>query len=136
MDVGAPAEFAASTEWTFGTIVQRVMAMPGGVRFHYGHPDVWNKLFVMTRGGVSKATRWITSPHFVSPSMTSHGCCVLQTHPLQAYGIAYVDPMNAADLLNSGISNFRCMGSIRRQEIDIWRSAGEIFTQAAHLVFL
>jgi len=33
------------------------MTWPGGVRFHYGHPDLWNKLFVMTRGGVSKATR-------------------------------------------------------------------------------
>ena len=29
------------------------------VRFHYGHPDLWNKLFVMTRGGVSKATRLV-----------------------------------------------------------------------------
>ena len=33
------------------------MSNPGGVRFHYGHPDVWNKLFTMTRGGVSKATK-------------------------------------------------------------------------------
>jgi 1,3-beta-glucan synthase component len=38
--------------------VQRVMAWPGGVRFHYGHPDLWNRLWVMTRGGVSKSTRW------------------------------------------------------------------------------
>jgi len=49
--------FAAGSEFAFGTIVQRTMANPGGVRFHYGHPDVWNKLFTMTRGGVSKATR-------------------------------------------------------------------------------
>lgn len=56
-DSGALAGFAASTEFTFGSIVQRVMAWPGGVRFHYGHPDCWNKLFIMTRGGVSKATR-------------------------------------------------------------------------------
>lgn len=38
--------------------MQRVMAWPGGVRFHYGHPDLWNRLWVMTRGGVSKSTRW------------------------------------------------------------------------------
>jgi 1,3-beta-glucan synthase component len=38
--------------------LQRVMAWPGGVRFHYGHPDLWNRLWVMTRGGVSKSTRW------------------------------------------------------------------------------
>lgn len=54
---GAVASFAAATEFTFGTIVQRVMSWPGGVRFHYGHPDLWNKLFIMTRGGVSKPTK-------------------------------------------------------------------------------
>ena len=57
MHAGALASFAAATEFTFGTIVQRVMTWPGGVRFHYGHPDFWNKLFIMTRGGMSKATR-------------------------------------------------------------------------------
>ena len=56
-DSGALASFAAATEFTFGSMVQRIMTWPGGVRFHYGHPDLWNKLFVMTRGGVSKATR-------------------------------------------------------------------------------
>jgi 1,3-beta-glucan synthase len=56
-DSGALASFAAATEFTFGSIIQRVMTWPGGVRYHYGHPDLWNKLFVMTRGGVSKATR-------------------------------------------------------------------------------
>ncbi len=29
----------------------------GNVRLHYGHPDVFDKLATMTRGGVSKATR-------------------------------------------------------------------------------
>ncbi|KAK9810877.1 hypothetical protein WJX73_004893 [Symbiochloris irregularis] len=56
-DAGAPAAFAASTEFAFSTIAQRVMASPGAVRFHYGHPDMWNKLWTMTRGGISKATK-------------------------------------------------------------------------------
>lgn len=56
-DSGALASFAAATEFTFGSMIQRIMTWPGAVRFHYGHPDLWNKLFVMTRGGVSKATR-------------------------------------------------------------------------------
>lgn len=56
-DSGALASFAAATEFTFGSMVQRIMTWPGSVRFHYGHPDLWNKIFVMTRGGVSKATR-------------------------------------------------------------------------------
>lgn len=29
------------------------------VRLHYGHPDVFDKIFSMTRGGVSKASRGI-----------------------------------------------------------------------------
>lgn len=33
------------------------MSFPGRARFHYGHPDVWDKLWVMTRGGISKASR-------------------------------------------------------------------------------
>jgi 1,3-beta-glucan synthase len=57
VQAGTLGQFAAGAEFAFGTIVQRTMAEPGGVRFHYGHPDVWNKLFTMTRGGVSKATR-------------------------------------------------------------------------------
>jgi len=54
---GALGSFAAGTEFAFGTILQRVMTFPGRARFHYGHPDVWDKLFIQTRGGISKATR-------------------------------------------------------------------------------
>lgn len=29
------------------------------VRFHYGHPDVFDRIFHITRGGMSKASRGI-----------------------------------------------------------------------------
>lgn len=29
------------------------------VRFHYGHPDVFDRIFHLTRGGVSKASKTI-----------------------------------------------------------------------------
>uniref|UniRef100_A0A6S8NKA7 1,3-beta-glucan synthase n=1 Tax=Dunaliella tertiolecta TaxID=3047 RepID=A0A6S8NKA7_DUNTE len=54
---GALGRFAAATEYAFGTISQRTMTFPARVRLHYGHPDLFNKLFVMTKGGISKATR-------------------------------------------------------------------------------
>ena len=54
---GAVANFAASNEFVFGTMVQRFMAWPLCVRFHYGHPDVWDKVWVTANGGVSKASR-------------------------------------------------------------------------------
>jgi len=53
---GAVAQFAASNEFVFGTLVQRFMTGLG-VRFHYGHPDVWDKVWVQTNGGVSKASK-------------------------------------------------------------------------------
>ena len=54
---GAVAKFAASNEFVFGTMVQRFLTWPLMVRFHYGHPDVWDKVWVMGNGGVSKASR-------------------------------------------------------------------------------
>ena len=54
---GIVAEFAASNEFVFGTNVQRFMTWPLRVRFHYGHPDVWDKVWAFSSGGVSKASR-------------------------------------------------------------------------------
>lgn len=81
--VGALAGFAASTEFTFGSIVQRVMTWPGSVRFHYGHPDLWNKLFIMTRGGVSKATRCGDGVHGARGPETLAAECTAGLHALQ-----------------------------------------------------
>ena len=54
---GSVASFAALSEQVFGTIVQRFMAKPLNVRFHYGHPDVWDLVWIKGNGGVSKASR-------------------------------------------------------------------------------
>ena len=54
---GAVAHFAASNEFVFGTMVQRFLTWPLCVRFHYGHPDVWDKTWAFSSGGVSKASR-------------------------------------------------------------------------------
>ena len=64
VSVGALAGFAASSEFTFGTLSQRVMTYPNNVRFHYGHPDIWNKLYMMTRGGLSKATKCVRAVRY------------------------------------------------------------------------
>lgn len=54
---GANAAFAAASEFSFSTILQRFMTYPMCVRFHYGHPDVWDKQWAASNGGVSKASR-------------------------------------------------------------------------------
>jgi hypothetical protein len=46
-------------ESSFVTLGQRVLARPLKVRMHYGHPDVFDRVFHITRGGISKASRVI-----------------------------------------------------------------------------
>ncbi|XP_006368041.2 putative callose synthase 8 [Solanum tuberosum] len=46
-------------ETSFVTIGQRLLANPLRVRFHYGHPDVFDRVFHLTRGGISKASKTI-----------------------------------------------------------------------------
>lgn len=57
--VSSLAWFMSNQETSFVTIGQRMLANPLRVRFHYGHPDIFDRLFHITRGGVSKASRII-----------------------------------------------------------------------------
>ncbi|KAH9320865.1 hypothetical protein KI387_015504, partial [Taxus chinensis] len=57
--VSSLAWFMSNQETSFVTIGQRVLASPLKVRFHYGHPDVFDRIFHITRGGISKASRAI-----------------------------------------------------------------------------
>jgi len=41
------------------TIGHCVLANPLRVRFHYGHPDIFPRLFHLTWGGISKASKII-----------------------------------------------------------------------------
>jgi callose synthase len=51
------ANYMALQELSFVTLGQRVLANPLHIRQHYGHPDLFDKIFVMTEGGMSKATK-------------------------------------------------------------------------------
>nr|GEV28054.1 callose synthase 3 [Tanacetum cinerariifolium] len=57
--VSSLSHLMCNQETTFVTIGQRLLANPLRVRFHYGHPDVFDRLFHITRGGVSKASKII-----------------------------------------------------------------------------
>uniref|UniRef100_A0A453TC54 Glycosyl transferase 48 domain-containing protein n=1 Tax=Aegilops tauschii subsp. strangulata TaxID=200361 RepID=A0A453TC54_AEGTS len=57
--VSSLAWFMSNQETSFVTIGQRVLANPLRVRFHYGHPDIFDRLFHLTRGGISKASKII-----------------------------------------------------------------------------
>ncbi|CAN0902940.1 Callose synthase 5, partial [Linum grandiflorum] len=57
--VSSLAWFMSNQETSFVTLGQRVLARPLKIQFHYGHPDVFDRIFHITRGGVSKASRGI-----------------------------------------------------------------------------
>lgn len=57
--VSSLAWFMSAQETSFVTLGQRVLANPLKVRMHYGHPDVFDRLWFLTRGGLSKASRVI-----------------------------------------------------------------------------
>ncbi|XP_022729546.1 callose synthase 9 isoform X3 [Durio zibethinus] len=57
--VSSLASFMSNQEGSFVTLGQRVLANPLKVRMHYGHPDVFDRVFHITRGGISKASRII-----------------------------------------------------------------------------
>ncbi|GAB9474190.1 hypothetical protein Gpo141_00011329 [Globisporangium polare] len=53
------SKFKSWQELVFVTLSQRVLADPLYVRMHYGHPDIFDKVIALTRGGVSKASKSI-----------------------------------------------------------------------------
>ncbi|XP_022850103.1 callose synthase 12-like [Olea europaea var. sylvestris] len=55
--VSSPAQFMCSQETSFVTLGQRIMANPLKIRMHYGHPDVFDRFWFLTRGGISKGSR-------------------------------------------------------------------------------
>uniref|UniRef100_A0A0E0CII2 1,3-beta-glucan synthase n=1 Tax=Oryza meridionalis TaxID=40149 RepID=A0A0E0CII2_9ORYZ len=57
--VSSLAGFMSYQETSFVTIGQRFLADPLRVRFHYGHPDIFDRMFHLTRGGISKASKTI-----------------------------------------------------------------------------
>lgn len=56
-NLGALGDFAASSELAFGTLVQSTMASALQSRYHYGHPDIFDKFAMIGQGGISKATK-------------------------------------------------------------------------------
>lgn len=57
--VSSLAGFMSAQETSFVTLGQRVLANPLKIRMHYGHPDVFDRFWFLTRGGLSKASRVI-----------------------------------------------------------------------------
>ncbi|KAJ4836810.1 hypothetical protein Tsubulata_035623, partial [Turnera subulata] len=57
--VSTLAWFMSAQETSFVALQQRVMANPLKIRMHYGHPDVFDRFWFLSRGGISKASKAI-----------------------------------------------------------------------------
>ncbi|XP_056842826.1 callose synthase 9-like isoform X1 [Raphanus sativus] len=59
--VSSLGSFISNQETSFATLGQRVLAKPLKIRMHYGHSDIFDRVFHITRGGISKASRVINA---------------------------------------------------------------------------
>ena len=84
--VSSVANYMALQELSFVTLGQRVLYNPLRIRQHYGHPDVFDKLFVMTEGGMSKSSKGINLSEdvFAGFNATIRGKSVLFKEYVQA----------------------------------------------------
>ncbi|KAK1642299.1 hypothetical protein QYE76_060104 [Lolium multiflorum] len=98
--VSSLAWFFSNQETGFVTIGQRVLANPLKVRFHYGHPDIFDRLFHITRGGISKASKTINLNGDIFSGFNSimRGGCV--THH------EYMEVGKGRDVIMNNISTF------------------------------
>ncbi|KAI3502028.1 hypothetical protein L1887_30059 [Cichorium endivia] len=104
--VSSLACFMSNQESSFATIGQRVLADPLRVRFHYGQPDIFDRLFHITRGGVSKASRTINLSEdiFSGYNSTLRGGYVTHHEYIQVGKGLYVG-MNQISLFESKLAN-------------------------------
>ncbi|TID29798.1 hypothetical protein CANINC_001613 [Pichia inconspicua] len=69
-NAGVLGDVAAGKEQTFGTLFARTLAQVGG-KLHYGHPDFLNAIYMLTRGGVSKAQKGLHLNEDIYAGMTA-----------------------------------------------------------------
>lgn len=69
-NAGVLGDVAAGKEQTFGTLFARTLAQIGG-KLHYGHPDFLNAIYMLTRGGVSKAQKGLHLNEDIYAGMTA-----------------------------------------------------------------
>nr|XP_018684289.1 PREDICTED: callose synthase 7-like isoform X2 [Musa acuminata subsp. malaccensis] len=104
--VSSLAWFMSNQETSFVTIGQRILANPLKVRFHYGHPDIFDRIFHLTRGGISKASKTINLSEdiFAGFNSTLRGGNVTHREYIQV-GKGRDVGMNQISLFEAKVSN-------------------------------
>ncbi|WVZ01078.1 hypothetical protein V8G54_027147 [Vigna mungo] len=117
--VSSLAWFMSYQETSFVTIGQRLLANPLRVRFHYGHPDVFDRIFHITRGGISKASKTINLSEDVFAGFNStlrRGC--ISYHEYLQIGKGRDVALNQISKFEAKVANGNCEQTISR---DIFR---------------
>ncbi|XP_028751937.1 callose synthase 7 [Neltuma alba] len=104
--VSSLAWFMSNQETSFVTIGQRVLANLLRVRFHYGHPDIFDRIFHITRGGISKASKVINLSEdvFAGFNSTLRGGLITHHEYIQV-GKARDVGMNQISLFEAKLAN-------------------------------
>ncbi|XP_048434361.1 callose synthase 7 isoform X2 [Pyrus x bretschneideri] len=104
--VSSVALFTSNQETSFATIGQRILANPLRVRFHYGHPDIFDRIFHITRGGISKASKVInlSDDIFAGYNSTMRGGFITHHEYIQV-GKGRDVGMNQISLFGAKVSN-------------------------------
>ncbi|XP_062105741.1 callose synthase 7-like [Humulus lupulus] len=98
--VSSLAWFKSNQETSFVTIAQRISANLLRVRFHYGHSGIFDRIFHITRGGISKASRRINMSEEIFAGYNSTLRGGLITHH------EYIQVGKGRDVGMNQISNF------------------------------
>ncbi|CAM9598949.1 unnamed protein product, partial [Hapterophycus canaliculatus] len=128
-DVSAVANFFSLQELNFVSATQRVLDNPLHVRFHYGHPDVFDRMSAITMGGVSKACKGIhlSEDIFAGFNYVLRGGEATQSDYIQVSkgrdtGVSQVTGFTAKISMGNGMQvrmvssvavGYRCLGSFR-----------------------
>ncbi|XP_028190984.1 putative callose synthase 8 [Glycine soja] len=133
--VSSLAGFMSYQETSFVTIGQRVLANPLRVRFHYGHPDVFDRVFHITRGGISKASKTINLSEDVFAGFNStlrRGC--ISYHEYLQIGKGRDVALNQISKFEAKVANGNCEQTISRdmfrlgRQFDFFRMLSCYFT--------
>ncbi|KAH7512777.1 hypothetical protein FEM48_Zijuj12G0126200 [Ziziphus jujuba var. spinosa] len=119
--VSSLARFMSYQETSFVTIGQRLLSKPLRVRFHYGHPDVFDRIFHITRGGISKASKTINLSEDVFAGFNStlrRGC--ITYHEYMQVGKGRDVGLNQISKFEAKVANGNSEQTISR---DIYRLA-------------
>ncbi|MBA0649084.1 hypothetical protein Goklo_016690, partial [Gossypium klotzschianum] len=128
--VSSLAWFMSAQETSFVTLGQRVLANPLKIRMHYGHPDVFDRFWFLSRGGISKASRVVGKGRDVGLNQISMFEAKVASGNGELY-LALSGVENAA--LSSSSDNNRALGAILNQQFIIQLAIWDFITMQLQL---